>query len=92
MENKQILNTYKQINFIYYEFFKNYYSNNVVYNEYKKILNNFYKTRTFKKFLVINKTDLTNTICDLYIMAFKIEINNILGYILQQIIDEDNKK
>ena len=37
-------------------------------------------------------TDLTNTICDLYIMTFKIEINNILGYILQQIIDEDNKK
>lgn len=58
MENKQILNTYKQINFIYYEFFKHYYSNNVVYNEYRKILNNFYKTKTFKKFMILNKTDL----------------------------------
>ena len=58
MENKQILNVYKQINFIYNYFYKNYYSNNVVYNEYRKILNNFYKTKTFKKFMILNKTDL----------------------------------
>lgn len=37
-------------------------------------------------------SNITNTICDMYIMAYKLETNNILGYIHQQIIDEDNKK
>lgn len=36
-------------------------------------------------------SNITNTICDMYIMAYKLETNNILGCLHQIIINRKNK-